>query len=299
MSDAESVASREDEMEEEYEEDPGGDEEADAISGDDAGDDVEVSDKEEEAKDEEKDPDALYTQHGAHREYRVPDNFILNRGTKTFKVKDGVQLGEILASRAVGKWSGLTHQHVTMLGGPNKMSGETEQAPYVIFELEGDVDTDDIRWLRPIPSAVMTHYQPKWIDNIKERCAGDSEKFKRQKKKYERVLKWTEEKLNGPRLNPERLGVGKGGFVLLNTKLKSAKISPEVQPRNAKGAKAEPKAKLTSAISKNSKARASTSDDLSETSEFTQCLDARTILLGNVDNVQCFTMNGKLYATIF
>ena len=97
--------------------------------------------------------------------------------------------------------------------------------------------------------------------------------------------------------------MGKGGFVLLGTKLRSIKISPEVMPRGSKSAKTtESKAKLTSAISKGSKtiAKSASRDDvMSEMSEFTQVAEAKTVLLGNIDAVQCFSMNGKMYATLF
>ena len=252
---------------------------------------------------DEKDEDALFLQHGAHREYRVPDAFVLHRAKYKFEVADGVQLGEIIASRAVGKWSGLTFQHIFIIGGPNKMTKEPEQAPYVIFSPKGDVDSDDDCWLRPVPTAVMAHYQQKWKEDMKDKCGDDADKLKRVKKKFELVLKWSEDKMNGPRLNPERLGVGKGGFVLLGTKLRSIKISPEVMPRGSKSAKTtESKAKLTSAISKGSKtiAKSASRDDvMSEMSEFTQVAEAKTVLLGNIDAVQCFSMNGKMYATLF
>ena len=171
------------------------------------------------------------------------------------------------------------------------MTGKVEQAPYVIFEPEGCDTSDDSRWLRPIPITLMEPFQNQWKKEIDDRHGKDSEKAKRKIDMYDMVLSWTPSKLDGQRLHPERLGVGKGGFVLLTKKPKSIKVAPGVVPRNAKGDNTDRKSK---------KARISdlsTLDNASDTSEFTTVSGAKTVLLGEVGSVQCFTLKGTLYAT--
>ena len=240
----------------------------------------------------------LFIQHGAHREYRVPEAFVQHQAVKNLPVKDGEEIGEYVSSRAAARWAKLKYYHVTILGGKNKMSGEMELAPYVCFQPPDDVDSDDHCWARPIPKAIIEHFQPHWREEIKDKFGDDPDKYKRVKAKYAKVLKWSEDQLPGQRLVPDRLGVGKGGFVLLGTKLRSIRVAPDVVPRGTKaGSKADQKAKLVSAISKN-KSGKSSADAYSETSEFTT-VEAKTVLLGNVDAVKTFEMNGRLYATLF
>lgn len=244
-----------------------------------------------------KDGDALYIQHGAHRDFVVPEKFILHRAPKKLAVEDGDQLGEIIASRALSKWDSLSYQHVYIVGGPNKTTQKVEQAPYVLFQPPQPCTSDDAQWLRPISGAVMMGCKSQWVAALKEKYTNDPDKLERIMNKYAPVFDWSEDKLDGPRLNPERLGVGKGGFLLLKEKLKSIRVAPPVVPRNTKTA-APAKAKLSSAISKKPPRHAS-SDDHSEASEFTQVPEAKTVLLGSTDSVQCFVVNGNLYATMF
>ena len=292
MSDEGSVASRDELVEEDYEEEDDAsvdDMSHDARSKD--GQDADDVDYEEEETGDILDDNSLILQHGAHREYSVPEAFILHKAKANMVVKDGKQMGELVCSKSFTKWRALLMENVYIIGGRNKMTGKVEQAPYVIFEPEGCDTSDDSRWLRPIPITLMEPFQNQWKKEIDDRYGKDSEKAKRKIDMYDMVLSWTPSKLDGQRLHPERLGVGKGGFVLLTKKPKSIKVAPGVVPRNAKGDNTDRKSK---------KARISdlsTLDNASDTSEFTTVSGAKTVLLGDVGSVQCFTLKGKLYAT--
>ena len=297
MSDLDSVASNveEDAMEEEYADDTGT--VADVATNDNPTETL-TEEPSGAAKETDKDPDKLYMQFGAHRDFEVPSSAILVKASKTYPVKDGIELGKILASRAAALWNKLSYTHITIVGGLNKTTNQMEEGPFVCFSPPEDVESDDHVWLRAVPPAVLVHYQSVWKKLINENCADDVEKKKRIKKKYDRVLNWTEDKLHGPRLNPERLGCGKGGFVLMSSRLRSIRVAPPVVPRGSKADKTSD-TKLTSAISKGKSKAATSADDSSVATEFEEVSDARTLLLGKTENVQTFEKNGNTYAILF
>jgi len=309
-------------QDEEYEEETGeetGEEKADG-SNDGEGEKEEIEEEEGDGEggeeDEEEDDDEgnklseYVTQHGAHREYGVPNKFIKFEAKKPMSVLGGEHIGNMLASRSGKAWEGLMHFHVTLMGGHSKTSGKSEVAPYVCFKPPGDTEeSDDSIWLRSIPAKVIEYHQPLWRAAIKERFKADKEKRTRFLAFYKPVLEWTPEQFTGPKLNPESLGVGKKDFRLLTKKLKSLRINPEPVPRG--GAKqaaeeAKPKAKMSSAISKGApkaKGAASSSSiatmDASESSEMEVVVDAKVVRIGDVGKVKTFESAGGVFATIF
>lgn len=243
----------------------------------------------------------FYLQHGAHRAYGVPEKYILHTATKLFEVRDGEHLGDILSSCAAGKWSFLTYQHVTIVGGKAKNSEVFEEAPYICFDTpasDTDATTDDPRWLRPIPSAIYNHCRDKWRKQITTKYQNDEEKRKRILSKYKRVLSWKEELLAGPTLNPERLGVGDDDFTLLARKLKSIRVKPGVVPRNTKPTNSsDGKSKVVSPIDKSKQKKKFTGGGIEEDFPCPQAWTSRTVCLGLDNSVHTFVKDGKVFAT--
>lgn len=287
-----------DEEEEEYAEE-------DAADGQD--DDAEMG---EDGEDDRAGPEALAPgmsrykmQHGAHREYQVPESMILHEAKSGMRVESGEHLGNMVASRAPKNWDGLKWTHVHIVGGKSKTTGEQEQAPFVCFMPPGDMaeETDDVDWMRPIPAKVMEHYQPQWKAEIKEKY--DDERLKRELQKYKPVLKWNESMLSGQRIDPKNFGIGRGGFMLIKKKLKSIRVAPEVVPRNAPKSDGGQQTKLTSAIakapplSKKGQGSSSMHDMESVASDATSMVEARTIRIGPVTTTSTFVLDGVVYAT--
>lgn len=270
---------------------------------------AEESEDEEEKKGEEEEEEEeglelsrFVCQHGAHREFKVREKFILHEAKRNLKVKDGLEIGTMLASRAGKQWTGLKWFHVTMMGGTLTTTGKEEMAPFVCFEPpESDKETDDANWLRPIWSQVIEFWQPKWKEEIREKYGGDKEKMKKVLKMYRLVLNWKqEEHLSSAKLNPESLGVGKTGMVVCKQKLKSIKITPESQPRGGGKAVAQTQSapKLQSSIAKGGKAKASTSNDNnSDNGSDVTLVGSHTVRIGDASTTTAFVSNGILYAT--
>lgn len=290
----------------EYEEDDGI-EVDDAIEKEEAEDRrSEVSPGEDDVEDDAEELSGLQIQHGAHREYSVPEHFVIHRATDEFQVSGGKEIGELVASRSPKVWKYLSYSNVTILGGRNKITGLFEEAPYVTFHPPAGTDSDDWRWARPVPNAVMRQLIPGWLEQIKEEEID-------LKNEYDKVLKWTEDKLPGQRLVPDNLQVGKGGFRLLTTKMRSIRVSPEVVPRKNKASvkaavKANPKTHLVSAITKTdptgkgstfaSAAYASSETVESDASDVTAMPDARVIRIGPVGTTITYQLDGMIYATL-
>jgi hypothetical protein len=244
-------------------------------------------------------------QHGAHREYQVPEAMIIHEAKSGMRVESGEHLGNMVASRAPKNWDGLKWTNVHIVGGKSKTTGEQEQAPFVCFLPPGDMgdETDDADWMRPIPARVMEQYQKEWKDEIKEKY--DEDRAKREFQKYKPVLKWNESMLSGQRIDPKNFGIGRGGFVLLKKKkLKSIRVAPEVVPRNAPKSDGGRQIKLTSAIAKapslSKKGQGSSSmhnDMESVASDTTSMVEARTIRIGPATTTSTFVLDGVVYAT--
>lgn len=252
-------------------------------------------------------------QHGAHREYRVREKFILHEAKRAMTVRDGLHIGSMLGSRSGKLWEGLKWFHVTILGGELTTTGKFESCPYVCFKpVNEDVVSDDAVWLRPIPAKVMEHWIPLWTEEIKEKYKGDPEKAKRLIGKaapdgYKTVLTWDDSMISGPKLEVQQLGIGKRGMVPLKEKLKSIRENPPTQPKGgSKVTAAAPTAaiakgsqpKLAAGLAMRGKATASSStDNESDKSDLTAVPQARTIKIGPSGTTKTFEADGVLYAT--
>ena len=196
-------------------------------------------------KDEEYHGDEMsrfYVQHGAHREYAVPQAFVEHEAMKFMKVKDGEEIAQLVRFTGIKYWKNLMWYHVTILGGQNLSTKEYQQAPYACFNVPGNEDTDDSDWLRPIPSGLMKTFMPKWKKEIKLKYGNDKERCRSVLKQYAAVLEWDSA---SPKLDPAKLGVGRGGFKQLrNKKLKSLRTpDTKVVPRATKKQTTEGKSK--------------------------------------------------------
>lgn len=238
-------------------------------------------------------------QHGAHREFKMRQKFMVHEAKKAMKVKDGLHIGTMLNSKAGKVWEGMRYFNIHIVGGTLKTTGKYETAPFVCFDPGEDVDTDDKNWLRPIWSQVMAYWQPKWRAEIKERYSDDKDKMKRILKQYKDVLEWSPEQLTGPKLNPQSLGVGKNGLVVITDKLKSLRINPEAVPRGQAKAVANTTTKLTSAIQKGGKSKASSSnnEDASDYGSDITTVGSHTVRIGDAATTTAFVSGGVLYAT--
>ena len=273
---------------------------------------------EEEGEEEEDEDEGLketkyVVQHGAHREYRVREKFILHEATKPMAVRDGLHIGSMLGSRSGKLWDGLKWFHVTILGGTLTTTGKWECCPYVCFKPVGkDVVSDDEVWLRPIPAKVMEHFQPLWRDEIKEKYKYDPERAKRlinmaAPSGYKMVLTWEDSMISGPKLEVQQLGIGKHGMIPLREKLKSIRENPPTQPKGGGKAPAAASAasifkggqtKLAPGLAMRGKGVASSSaDNGSEASDLTAVPEARTIKIGPSATTKTFEADGVLYAT--
>jgi len=276
-------------------------------------DDEDDEEEEEEEEDEGLKESKYVVQHGAHREYRVREKFILHEAKRAMTVRDGLHIGSMLGSRSGKIWEGLKWFHVTILGGTLTTTGKFESCPYVCFKPVGeDVVSDDAVWLRPIPAKVMEHWQPLWRDEIKEKYKQDPERAKRLIGKdapggYKMVLKWEDSMISGPKLEVQQLGIGKKGMLPLKEKLKSIRENPPTQPKGgAKVAAAAPavaitkggQTKLVAGLAMRGKAIASSSaDNESEQSDLTAVAQARTVKIGPSATTKTFEADGTLYAT--
>jgi hypothetical protein len=236
-------------------------------------------------------------QHGAHREYKVPNGLIAHEAGRAMKVKDGHHIGEMVASKSPVVWKGLEYYHVHLIGGTT-ISGVEEIAPHVCFKPPaGSEETDDEAWLRPIPAKVMEHFQPIWKAAIKAKFADDSNKVKELLKKYSSVLKWLPEQMTGQRLDPKSyFGMGKNSFVLITgNKLKSVRIAPVPVPRNVKGVEKQPTAPSSKVSGKRA---ASSMDGQSDASDVTAMPDAKVIRIGPEATTSTYVLDGFVYATL-
>jgi hypothetical protein len=276
-------------------------------------DDDDDDDEEEEEEEEGLKESKYVVQHGAHREYRVREKFILHEAKRAMTVRNGLHIGSMLGSRSGKLWDGLKWFHVTILGGTLTTTGKFESCPYVCFKPVGeDVVSDDEVWLRPIPAKVMEHWIPLWTEEIKEKYKQDQERAKRLIGEsapggYKTVLKWEDSMISGPKLEVQQLGIGKRGMVILKEKLKSIRENPPTQPKGgAKVAAAAPAAaiskggqtKLAAGLMMRGKGMASSSaDNESEQSDLTTVPQARTIKIGASATTKTFEADGVLYAT--
>lgn len=230
----------------------------------------------------------LFIQKGAHRNYEVPEKFVLWRAPKNYPVKDCLTLGKLTTLRSVPVWDGIKWFHITMLG------DDKEMGPFICFD-PPEEGTDDANWCRPVHAKIMEYYIPRWKDDIRARFGGDEDKHRAVLKKYKMVLRWTTAKMAGPSFDPDILGIGNGGFRLLKEKLKTCRVIPASVPRGAKAADAlHPK--LQSAIAKSApKAVSARSEAESVDSEAT--VEAKTIRVGSQSTTQTFVIDGIIYAT--
>ena len=276
-----------DEEEEEYAED----------SGNEVGEEAAQDEPSMEQTEEHADLSKYVLQHGAHREYKVPNGLIAHEAGRAMKVNDGHHIGEMVASKSGIVWKGLEYYHVHLIGGTT-ISGVEEIAPHVCFKPpEGSEETDDAVWLRPIPAKVMEHFQPLWKAAIKAKFADDPEKVKQVLKKYSRVLKWLPEQMTGQRLDPKSyFGMGKNSFVLITgNKLKSIRIAPVPVPRSVKGAD---KPAAASGAKASGKRTASSMDGQSDASDVTAMPDAKVIRIGPEATTSTYVLDGFVYATL-
>lgn len=231
-------------------------------------------------------------QHGAHREFRIPNKFVIHEAKKPMAVSCGQHIGKMLASKSGKVWEGMRHYHVTIMGGELKTTGEHQEGPYVCFKPpEGSAESDDLNWLRPIPSKVMEFFQPIWTKEIQNKYSDDDEKCASLLASYKPVLKWHDGKIDGkPKLSVENLGVGKGDLLVLKKRLKSIKATEQTKGDNASETSTSGKTEK-----KDSKVKNSDSDANLITGTFVE--GACTVKLGNADSVHTFTSEGVLYAT--
>lgn len=177
----------------------------------------------------------FFVQHGAHREYAVPQEFVAHEAQKFLKVKDGNEIAELVKYTGMKYWHNLKWYHVTILAGYNLTTKERNEAPYVCMNVPGNEATDDANWLRPIAPAVMKHFIPVWKKQIKEKYGEDKKEYKAVLKQYEPVLQWDDK---SPKLDPAKLGVGRGGFKQLRyKKLKSLRTPDAVKVGPGRGSK--------------------------------------------------------------
>lgn len=271
----------------------------------DDGDQKKAENKDEEKDEEEEDDDELskyVVQHGAHREYRVREKFILHEAKRPMPVRDGHHIGALLNRRSVKLWEGLKWSHVTILGGKLTTSGNFESCPYVCFKpIDDSVVSDDEVWLRPIHANVMEHYQPLWTEEIQKKYKATPDRAKRLIDQaapggYKLVLEWNAKMVSGQKLEIQQLGIGKHGMLKLEQKLKSIRINPK---GDANAPSKDVPVKLNSAISKKTKNAfaGSSADNESETSDTTAMPQARTIKIGPSATTKTFEADGVLYAT--
>lgn len=171
----------------------------------------------------------------AHCEYAVPQEFVAHEAPKYLKVKSGDEIAELVKYTGIKYWANLKWYHVTILAGQNLTTKERNAAPYVCMNVPGNEETDDPNWLRPIVPAVMKHFVPVWKKQIKEKCGDDKQAYKAMLKQYESVLQWDD---TSPKLDPAKLGVGRGGFKQLrHKKLKSLRTPDAVKVGPGRGGK--------------------------------------------------------------
>lgn len=232
-------------------------------------------------------------QHGAHREFRIPNKFIIHEAKKPMAVSCGQHISKMLASKSGKVWEGMRHYHVTIMGGKLKTTGEHQEGPYVCFKPpEGSAESDDLNWLRPVPQKVMEFFQPIWTKEIQNKYSDDKKKCASLIASYEPVLKWHEGKIDGkPKLSVENLGVGNGDLLVLKKRLKSIKATDQNKGDNASETSTSGKTEK-----KDSKVRNNDSDANFPTGTLL-VEGARTIKLGNADSLHTFTSEGVLYAT--
>lgn len=166
----------------------------------------------------------FYVQHGAHREYAVPQEFVAHEAQKFVKVKSGEEIAELIRYTGIKYWANLKWYHVTILAGQNLTTKERDVAPYVCLNVPGNDATDDPNWLRPIAPAVMKHFMPEWKKQIKEKYS-DKQECKAVLKQYDMVLNWDEK---SAKLDPAKLGVGRGGFKQLRHKKLKSLRTPDI-----------------------------------------------------------------------
>lgn len=277
----------EDDEEEEYAED----------SGNEAGEEAAHEEQPVDQTEEHADLSKYVLQHGAHREYKVPNGLIAHEAGRAMKVRDGHHIGDMVASKSGVVWQGLEYYHVHLIGGTT-ITGDEEIAPHVCFKPPaGSEETDDEVWLRPIPWKVMEYFQEKWKDSISAKFADDKAKKKDVLQKYSRVLKWMPEQMTGQRLDPKNYyGMGKNSFVpIKDGKLKSIRVAPVPVPRNVKGGE---KPAAASGSKASGKRAASSMDGQSDASDVTAMPDAKVIRIGPEATTSTYVLDGFVYATL-
>ena len=130
----------------------------------------EGDDKESSVAEESDDTMSEYVTSHGHKEYRVPLAAMIHEAANSMPVVDGKTIGRLLSSKGGKLWqeAGLKWSHISIMGGESSASGKVEQAPMVCFAPH-DCATDDPKWLRSVPSAVMEYMQPIWEDKIKNK----------------------------------------------------------------------------------------------------------------------------------
>ena len=179
------------------------------------------------------------------------------------------------------------------MGGVLKTTGEHQEGPYVCFKPpEGSEESDDLNWLRPIPTKVMEYFQPLWIKELQNKYSDDKDKYNGLISFYKPVLKWHDGYIDKkPKLSVENLGVGKGDLVVLKKRLKSIKAADQSKGDNTSETSTSGKTEKKDAKVKKS------DNDANFFTDVNLVEGARTIKLGNVDTVHTFASEGVLYAT--
>tara|TARA_B100001173_G_scaffold189009_1_gene163014 strand:- start:10293 stop:11264 length:972 start_codon:yes stop_codon:yes gene_type:complete len=176
----------------------------------------------------------LFVQHGAHREYAVPEEFVIHKAPKVLHVSNGEEISNMIKYSGMKYWGNLKWYHVTVMGGMNLTNKEMTRAPYVCLNVEGNTETDDPNWLRPIAPAIMKTMLPKWQEQIKETFGHNKDKLKRVLHQYADVLSLT---ADFPKLDPAKLGLGRGGFKLLKTRKLKSMRAPDSKTGPGRGGK--------------------------------------------------------------
>ena len=252
------------------------------------------------------------TQHGAHREYAVPEDYVYKRATENMPVKDGEEVGRLMFARTAKGWHNLKPEHITLLKCTLKESGNEVVGPFVCLNPKktGGYETDDNIWLRAIPPKVIVTMQPKWIARIREEAQNkklNSFSIANELTKHRAVLKWKPSMLLAPRLDPTRVGVGPKQFVELIEKLVSVRINPpkkEDAPTKSKNKKSPhdaSNAPAAAAAPANGKRKADAMASCSASdagSDATTVTNAKIIKIGLNSTTHTFVQDGYLFAAV-
>lgn len=253
----------------------------------------------------------LITMHG-HKYYGIPDKFILHKAPEHVEVSEGIEIGEMLKSQSGKMWN-INYKNVTIVGGKMLGSGEFKMSPYVCFKPKQFEESDDARWLRPIPAKVMEFWQPTWKEEIKEineLGAADSAPLDDTIDScgISMVLNWKNETGKG-QMDILQLGIGNGGLVPLEEKPKSIRKNPVPQKKNEKkqatstpgAGSAKREAKPLSPICKKAEKKDvmhKVEEAMAENSGISWVQQARTVKIGPSAKTNTFEADGFLYATI-